>query len=211
MSERAYKLIGLTGGIGAGKSTAAERFRACGALVLDADEISRASLKKDGACYDDVVALFGSVILMADGEIDRKKLAGIVFSDESKRRKLNAIVHPYVIEAMFSRAEEALSRSGGIAVFEVPLLFESGMHEKMDRNILVTCGEEQRVQRILARDNTTREAALARIRAQMPEAEKRLLADFILENDGTIEQLNAQIDALWQGLSGKTVADAENK
>ncbi|HQQ41105.1 MAG TPA: dephospho-CoA kinase, partial [Clostridia bacterium] len=167
MSKRAYKRIGLTGGIGAGKSTAAKRFRELGVLVLDADEISRASLKKGGACYDGVVALFGSEILAQDGEIDRKKLAGIVFADEEKRRQLNAIVHPYVIETMFSRAEETLNKSGGIAVFEVALLFESGMHEKMDRNILIACEEEQRIQRIVERDNTTRQAALARIRAQM--------------------------------------------
>ena len=210
MSKRAYKRIGLTGGIGAGKSTAAKRFRELGVLVLDADEISRASLKKGGACYSDVVALFGSEILTLDGEIDRKKLASIVFSDEEKRRQLNAIVHPYVIETMFSRAEEALNKSGGIVVFEVPLLFESGMHEKMDRNIFVACGDEQRVKRILERDNTTRQAALARIRAQMPEEEKRLLANYILENDGTIEQLNAQIDALLEKLSGIDVTDAEN-
>lgn len=210
MSKRVYKRIGLTGGIGAGKSTAAKRFRELGVLVLDADEISRASLKKGGACYSDVAALFGSEILTLDYEIDRKKLASIVFDDEEKRRQLNAIVHPYVIETMFIRAEEALNKSGGIAVFEVPLLFESDMHKKMDRNILVACGEEQRVKRILERDNTTRQAALARIRAQMPEEEKRLLADYILENDGTIEQLNAQIDALLEELSGIAVTDAEN-
>lgn len=210
MSKRVYKRIGLTGGIGAGKSTAAKRFRELGVLVLDADEISRASLKKGGACYKDVIESFGSDILALDGEIDRKKLASIVFGDEEKRRQLNAIVHPYVIETMFNRAEEALSKSGGIVVFEVPLLFESGIHEKMDRNILVACGEEQRVKRILARDNNTRQAALARIRAQMPEEEKRLLANYILENDGTIEQLNAQIDALLEELSGIDVTDAEN-
>ena len=210
MSKRAYKRIGLTGGIGAGKSTAAKRFRELGVLVLDADEISRASLKKGGACYSDVVALFGSEILTQDGEIDRKKLASIVFSDEEKRRQLNAIVHPYVIETMFSRAEEALNKSGGIVVFEVPLLFESGMHEKMDRNIFVACTEEKRLKRIVVRDNTTRQAALARIRAQMSEEEKRLLADYILENDGTIEQLNAQIDTLLEELSGIDVTDAEN-
>ena len=211
MNGRAYKRIGLTGGIGAGKSTAAERFRARGALVLDADEISRDSLKKDGACYGEVVHLFGSEVLQPNGEIDRKKLAGIVFSDEDKRNKLNAIVHPYVIETMFRLAEESLGKLGGIAVFEAPLLFESGMHERMDRNILVTCGEEQRLERILTRDNTTRDAALARIRAQMPEEEKRLLADDILENSGTIEQLNAQIDTLLEGLAGLAVENAQNK
>lgn len=210
MSERVYKRIGLTGGIGAGKSTAAERFRALGALVLDADGISRACLKKGGACFGSVVALFGGDVLQPNGEIDRRKLAGIVFADEEKRNKLNAIVHPYVIETMFRLAEETLGQNGGVAVFEAPLLFESGMHERMDRNILVTCDEEQRLERILKRDKTTRQAALARIRAQMPEEEKRLLADTILENNGTIEQLNAQIDALWQELSGSIVNDAEH-
>lgn len=210
MSERAYKRIGLTGGIGAGKSTAAERFRALGALVLDADEISRACLKKGGACYGDVVSLFGGDILQPDGEIDRRKLAGIVFANAVKRNKLNAIVHPYVIETMFRLAEETLGQCGGVAVFEAPLLFESGMHERMDSNILVTCSEEQRLERIQKRDNTTRQAALARIRAQMPEEEKRLLADDILENNGTFEQLNAQIDALWRRLSVSIVNDAEH-
>lgn len=210
MNGRAYIRVGLTGGIGAGKSTAAKRFRELGALVLDADEISRASLKKDGACYSEVVALFGSEILKPDGEIDRKKIAGIVFADEKMRRQLNAIVHPYVIDTMFRLAEEALFQKGGVAVFEAPLLFESGMHEKMDRNVLVVCGEEQRLERIQKRDNTTRQAALARIRAQMPEQEKRLLADYILENDGTIEQLNTQIDSLLEELSGLAVTDAKN-
>lgn len=211
MSERTYRRIGLTGGIGSGKSTAAEHFRARGVLVVDADEISRASLKKGGACYDDVVALFGSEILAQSGEIDRKKLAGIIFYDEEMRNKLNAIVHPYVIETMFRLAEESLGQNGGIAVFEAPLLFESGMHERMDRNILVTCGEEQRLEQIIARDNITREAALARIRAQMPEEEKRLLADDILINNGTIDQLNAQIDTLLEGLADPAVEHAQNK
>ena len=104
-----------------------------------------------------------------------------------------------------------MAKTAGIAVFEAPLLFESGMHERMDRNILVTCGEEQRLERILARDNITREAALARIRAQMPEEEKRLLADDILENNGTINQLNAQIDTLLEGLAGLAVENAQNE
>ncbi|MEN6594399.1 MAG: dephospho-CoA kinase [Clostridiaceae bacterium] len=210
MSVRAYRRIGLTGGIGAGKSTAAACFCALGALVLDADEISRNALKKGGACYDGVVALFGGEVLLPNGEIDRKKLAGIVFADEAKRNGLNAIVHPYVIETMFSRAEQALSKRGGVAVFEAPLLFESGMHEKMDKNILIVCGEEQRLERILARDNTTRQAALARIRAQMPDEEKRLLSDYILENDGTIEALHQKIDALYLVLTGLEINDAKN-
>ena len=210
-ARSSYLKVGLTGGIGSGKTTAAARFASLGARVYHADEISRRALDPGAVCYDRVVSAFGQEILNEDQSINRRKLGEIVFNDHEKRTLLNDIIHPYVIHELFSRAEQDLANDpAGIAVFEVPLLFESGMHEKMDRNILVACTEEKRLKRIVVRDNTTRQAALARIRAQMPEEEKRLLADYILENDGTIEQLNAQIDALLEELSGIDVTDAEN-
>ena len=107
--SRRYRKLGLTGGIGAGKSTAAEYFKRCGATVLDADAISRNALKTGGACYDAVVQAFGNGIVQNDGSIDRAMLASIVFSDESARRKLNSIVHPYVLETMESEAERLLT------------------------------------------------------------------------------------------------------
>ena len=200
MKHSPYIKIGLTGGIGAGKSTAAARFRALGALVLDADAIARAALEPGGACYLAVADAFGEEILLPDGKIDRKALAKIVFASEEKRALLNELVHPHVIEAMFSRAEADLGKQGGIAVFEVPLLFESGMHERMDANVLVTADEETRLERVCRRDGATRESAISRIRAQMPDEQKRLLANYVLENNGSVAELNEQIDRVYNTL-----------
>lgn len=196
-----YLKIGLTGGIGSGKTTAAKRLLALGARVYHADEIARRALDPGAVCYDRVVSAFGREILQSDGTIDRKRLGQLVFADEEKRQRLNGIVHPYVIEELFARAESDLANEpDGIAVFEVPLLFESGLHTKMDYNIVVSCTEENRVRRVMERDNLTREQVLARIQAQMPEEEKLLLADAVLFNNGTKDDLIAQIDALYDTL-----------
>lgn len=200
-AERAYLKIGLTGGIGSGKTTAAKRFHTLGARVYHADEISRHALDSGGACYERVVNEFGDEIVLPDGSIDRKRLGEIVFADEEKRKLLNSIIHPYVIETLFSQAEQDfMSDSHPIAVFEVPLLFESGMHERMDHNIVVSSTEENRIRRVMERDSLTREQVLSRMRAQMPEAEKIVRADSVLQNDGTEDEFIAQVDALYQRL-----------
>jgi len=199
-----YRKIGLTGGIGSGKTTAARRFAELGALVYHADEISRRSIEPGAACYRRVVDAFGEGILKTDGAIDRKQLAQIVFSDETKRETLNAIIHPYVIEQLFSLAERDLANQpGAIAVFEVPLLFESGLHERMDANILVACDAESRIRRVAERDGISREQVLSRMRAQMPEEEKRLRADYILDNNDSKEALLRQVDLLYETLKAE--------
>jgi dephospho-CoA kinase len=193
-----YLKIGLTGGIGSGKSTVAGRFEALGARVYHADEISRRALDPGAVCYDRVVSLFGQQIVRPDGTIDRRKLGEIVFADEQKRMLLNEIIHPYVIETMFSQLEQDFAGEvDGIAVFEVPLLFESGLNARMDRNIVVSSTEENRIRRVMERDHLPREHVLSRMYAQMPEEEKRLLADYILDNDGTVEDLFSQADELF--------------
>lgn len=199
MQQRStYQKIGLTGGIGSGKSTAARRFAVLGARVYHADEISRRALDPGAVCYDRVVSAFGQQIVRSDGTIDRKKLGLIVFADEEKRIMLNEIIHPYVIETLFAKAKQDFADElDGVAVFEVPLLFESGMSAQMDRNIVVSSTEENRIRRVMERDDLTREQVLSRMHAQMPENEKRLLADDILENNGTEEELLSQVDALF--------------
>ena len=199
-----YLKIGLTGGIGSGKTTAAKRFSTLGARVYHADEISRRALDPGAACYDKAVEAFGREILRADGTIDRKHLGEIVFADEAKRLALNEIIHPYVIGELFSRAErERTGELGDIAVFEVPLLFESGMHAKMDHTIVVSSTEENRIRRVMERDALPREQVAARIRAQMPEEEKLLLADWIIENNSTEEALLWQVDALFRKMKAE--------
>ena len=196
-----YRKIGLTGGIGSGKTTAAERFCALGARVYSADEISRRALDPGAVCYDRVVAAFGREIVREDGTIDRQRLGQIVFADTEKLQLLNGIIHPYVIGELLARAERDLAgEEDGIAVFEVPLLFESGMHARMDHNIVVSSTEENRIRRVMERDGLPREQVLARIRAQMPEEEKLLLADSVLQNDGSADDLIDQVDALYDTL-----------
>jgi dephospho-CoA kinase len=202
--KRTYQIIGLTGGIGSGKSTVARRFAELGASVYSADEIARRALDPGEPCYQRVLNEFGKSILAADGTINRKALAKIVFSDERKRTILNEIVHPYVIDKLFSRAEADLSnKSGAIALFDIPLLFESGLDGRMDRTIVVACDEQERIRRIVARDRVTPEHALKRIRAQMPEEERRQRADYVLENSGSLDELIDQVDALYELLKAE--------
>lgn len=198
-----YIKVGLTGGIGSGKTTAAKRFAQLGARVYQADAVSRSALDPDGACYEAVIHAFGREIVRDDGTIDRRRLGEIVFANDQKRSMLNGIIHPYVIHTLFSRAEQdCANEPNSIAVFEVPLLFESGMHQDMDYNIVVSCSEENRILRVMERDALTREQVLSRMRAQMPEEEKCSLADSVLKNDGTHGELIAQVDALYQQLIG---------
>ena len=201
MSGLRRRVIGLTGGIGSGKTTAAERFAALGALVLDADEVSRSLLDVDGGCYRAVVDAFGTDILLPDGRIDRKRLGAIVFADGEKRAALNGIVHPAVIGTLMERARLSGERNPDmLTVLDVPLLFECHMEERLDMTVLVTAPEELRVTRIMERDGCRREQALCRIRAQMPEAEKRRLADAVLDNGGSRESLQKQVDGLYERL-----------
>lgn len=200
-AAREYKRIGLTGGIGTGKSLAAKRFAELGARVYHADELARQALEPGAVCYNRVIDTFGNGIRNQDGTINRKSLAQVVFSSEDMRKKLNDIVHPYVIETIISIADQdCANESGAIAIFEVPLLFESGADRQMDANIVVQCDLETRIDRIIKRDGVSREQALSRIRTQMPEEEKARLADFILENNSTEEALFHQIDLLYEVL-----------
>jgi len=202
MTTDQYLKIGLTGGIGSGKTTAAARFAALGARVYHADEVARRALDPGAVCYDRVVSAFGEEVLLPDKTINRKRLGEIVFADETQRLALNGIIHPYVIGELFSRAERDLANeTNGIAVFEVPLLFESRMSDSMDFNIVIHCPEEIRIRRVMERDNLTREQVQARMRSQMPEAEKLLLADAVIENNGTEAELIAQVDRLFDKLT----------
>ena len=200
MNERRF-WIGLTGGIGSGKSTVSKRLGELGAKVLDADVVSKKLLDRDGACYDDVLTAFGSGISNSDGSIDRKTLAQIVFSDETLRKRLNGIVHPAVDRELFQQAQKAYSEDRDrMVVFDVPLLFESGMYRRMWKNVLVEAEEDTVIRRVCLRDGCTEEAVRSRIQAQMPVAEKQMLADFSIVNNGGLEELMQQVTALYQHL-----------
>lgn len=189
--------MGLTGGIASGKSTASQRFRELGACVLDADELSRHALDTDGACFRAVVDTFGKTILLEDGTVDRKALANIVFGDETQREKLNAIVHPYVVETLMKSAYAAQE---DIVVFDVPLLIECGLNRMMDRVVVVAAPEEVRIRRIVHRNGVSEKEARARIDAQIPQDEQLKYADFVLVNDASVEVFRNRIDEVFRNL-----------
>ena len=196
-------LIGLTGSIGSGKTTVAKRLAERGAHVLDADEFAREETSCGSKGLKEVVAAFGKEILTPDGSLDRGKLASIIFHNDEKRFLLNAILHPRILNAMRAHAEELFIKNpDAIVVYDMPLLIEAGEYKKVDRVWLVTADDETRAKRIMERDNLSKEAALLRIAAQMPQLEKLNYADDIIENSDGLNALYERVDALYDALRG---------
>lgn len=196
-----YAPIGLTGGIASGKTSVAKLFRAWGAFVADADEISRHALDPGMVCYERTVAAFGREILRSDGTVDRKKVAAIVFSNQDALDVLNGIIHPYVRETIRSDSEKAFAEAPDrLIVWDVPLLFETGYDKEVAKTIVVTARQSLRVQRIVERDGSTKAAALRRIRAQMPDREKVKRADLVIRNNGSWEELEIRTKEVFDEL-----------
>lgn len=191
------KVIGLTGGIASGKSTASAYLRELGAVIVDADAISRASTRRGGAAFEAVCAAFDD-ILGADGEIDRRKLGGIVFADEDARRKLNSIVHPAVMAESRAQIENARASGVKVCILDVPLLFETGMEKLCDETWLIYVPREEQIRRMAERDGLDAAAAAARIDSQMPLEEKLKRADVAIDSSGTIEQTREKLHRLWE-------------
>ncbi|MBI4259319.1 MAG: dephospho-CoA kinase [Actinobacteria bacterium] len=192
-------LVGLTGGLGSGKSTVSGLLEERGAVVFDADVLSRRAVEPGTRGHSRVVDRFGAEVLARDGSIDRAALAARVFADPEARLALEAIVHPEV----FRLLREGLAPLAGtdrIVVFDAPLLVEAGLQEACDVVVLVTAPREQQVARVVAARGMTEEAAEERIAAQLPDEEKARVADVVIANDGTVEELGARVDALWGDL-----------
>ena len=191
--------IGLTGGIGTGKSTVAKTLNELGARVLDADKIGHEIYLPGGPAYDDVVAAFGKRILAPDGTIDRKLLGPIVFTDPAALERLNAIVHP----RMFARMREMVDhiRRGGERapiVIEAAILIEANWIPLFDEIWLVIASRENVVRRIERDRGLKPEQTEARIRAQLPDEERRRHAALVIENDGTLDALRAKLAEIWR-------------
>lgn len=193
-------VVGLTGGIGSGKSTVLAMLAARGAEVLDADEIVREIQRPGEDAYNEIVEAFGDGVVAADGTLDRAALAKIVFTDSEKRAKLNEITHPKV-GARFAERLAALRETDKIVVLDIPLLgaSNSGSERFADTVVVVTASETVRLERLEER-GMDREDAAARIAAQIGDDERLKLADHVLTNDGSLAELEKQVDALWQEL-----------
>ena len=187
-------IVGLTGGIGAGKSTVANMFAQLGALTIDADQLARQAIEPGSVGFDEVVAEFSPKIL-TDGDIDRQKLGKIVFKDADKRKKLEAIIHPKVQEALATRIK-SLS-PGDVLVYEIPLLVETGAAEKFDFIITVESDIENRLDRLFERGMDEDEAE-RRIAAQASQAQREAVADQVIINDGDRADLFAECARIWE-------------
>lgn len=192
------KIIGITGGIGAGKSTVCEEFKKYGAYIIDADKISHQVTAKNGSAYAEIVDCFGSVILKHDGEIDRKKLAGIVFSDKNKLEKLNYITHKHIFKKM--REQIALSDSQ-LIILDVPLLFSSDFDIKCDYKIAIIANLQERIKRVMYRDGISRADVLKRINAQLSDEELKKKADMCIENN-SFENMRNQVSLIVEKIKG---------
>ena len=193
-------LVGLTGNIAAGKSTAARLLVEHGATLIDADVLAREAVRTGSPGYDAIVERWGSAILQPDGALDRGALRRRVFDRPDELHELNAIVHPEVESKRAHLVAEALRRGDRVVVCDIPLLFENNLVEAFDRVILVDAPRPVRLER-LVRDRGLRETeAMAMIAQQMPADLKRARADFVIDNDGTRQALARRVDEVWHAL-----------
>jgi dephospho-CoA kinase len=192
-------IVGLTGGIASGKTTASERLRSLGATVIDADEISRELTAEGGEALAAIRAAFGGDVMNGEA-LDRKALAMRVFGDINERRALEAILHPMIQRRMINQIEAAAAAGEKVAFMSAPLLFESGMDALCDQVWLMSLNAEEQVKRAVARDKITEEEAKARIRSQMPIEEKAKRADVKIRADQPIQHTMQEIDSLYNDL-----------
>ena len=197
------RVFSLTGGIGSGKSTVAARFRERGLPVVDADALAREAVAPGSAGLAAIERAFGQGVLDAEGALDRKALARIVFNDEAARARLNAIVHPRVRELSEQRFAELEAQGVPLACYEVPLLFEAGLAEALRPVVVVSAPESEQVRRVVRRDGGSAEEALARVRSQLPLAEKTARADFVIDTTGSIEETRARADEVLDAIAAR--------
>lgn len=194
-------VIGLTGNIGSGKSTVAQMLSERGATIIDADVLARRAVEAGTAAYERIVARWGSEIVAPDGQLDRAALRRVVFADHEQLEELNQIVHPEVERLRNRLVEQARKRGDRVVICDIPLLFERHMTDRVDRIILVDAHRAIRLDR-LVKDRGLRETeAMDMIAAQMPAELKRARADYVIDNDGTLTQLERKVQDVWSAIT----------
>ncbi|WP_226528552.1 dephospho-CoA kinase [Metabacillus niabensis] len=189
-------VIGLTGGIASGKSTVSNKIKKLGITVVDADEISRDVVEIGKPAYNQIVNVFGVDILQHDQTLDRGKLGALIFSDPKRREQLNKIVHPEVRKEMLRQVEKERKQGSRAVVLDIPLLFESKLTYMVDKTLLVYVDEQTQLERLMQRNGYTEAEAKLRIQSQLPLKDKRKLADEIIDNNGSLENTQTQLEAV---------------
>ncbi len=190
-------LIGLTGGIGSGKSTVAKRWVELGATEIDADLLAREVVEPRTKGLNSLVAEFGSGILQSSGELDRTHLGSLIFKDQSARLKVEAALHPLIQEL----AAKRVAASSGMIVYSIPLLVETQSKLKFDRIVTISCSEETRIERLIETRSMTKEQARLRIEAQASDRQREEIADFVIDSDCPMPEFLRRADAVYESLS----------
>ncbi len=185
--------IGLTGGVGCGKSTISSYMKTLGLPVIDGDKLAREAVIPGSPSMEKIRRVFGPGLFLPDGSLNREKMARIVFQDKNKIEALNSIIHPYIWQRVWEELLKAQREGKAIAVLDMPLLLEIGWQLRSESIWVVKAPVEQQIQRVIQRNGVTREEALARIRNQMPTINKLNYADVVIDNSGTIEAAQAQV------------------
>jgi len=194
------RVIGLTGGIGSGKSTVARFLAELGAIVIDVDKTGHELLNSDTPVRRKVIATFGEQILDANGEIDRHKLGDIVFHNPEARLRLNRIMHPRMKQQATEQIKAYAEKGAGVVVLEAPLLVEAGWASAVDEVWVTTASEATILRRLQERSGLSASESTARLRSQLPVAEKLKHADVIIDTDCSLDELEAKVKTLWQKL-----------
>ena len=192
------KLIGLTGGIATGKSTVAAMLQQLGARIIDADALAREIVEPGQEAWQEIVSAFGRQILRADQSLDREKLRKQVFEDQQARKRLESITHPRIRTLAQQRIQQLAAEGAEVIVYVAPLLFENQIQLWLRPVILVACDPARQKKRLRDRDKLTEEQIRQHLEAQMSLAEKRKLADFIIENNGALAELKNKVEEIWQ-------------
>jgi dephospho-CoA kinase len=195
----AVPVVGLTGGIASGKSTVARAFAARGVPVVDADQLAREVVAPGTEGLAEIVATFGSDVLLADGELDRKALGARVFHDAGLRQKLNAITHPRIARLSAQRLA-SIDVTAPYAIYEAALIVENGLHRAMQALIVVALAPEVQRARMITRDGLSEDEAVRRIEAQAPLAKKLEVADYVIDNSGELAELSRRVDEVHRAL-----------
>ena len=194
--------VGLTGGIGSGKSTASRYFESLGAFVLDADEEAKELITSNETVQHELISEFGTDIIDGTGRVDKNKLSRVAFQDEDHQQRLNSVVHPYIfnlIDKEFNRVFN--DKKHGVFIVDAALIYETGFDAHLDYVIVVTAHLKNRMERALGRETLSREEILNRVGFQWPEEEKVNMADFVVHNDGTEAELQKNIESLIKKLT----------
>src|SRR4030043_1934527 len=194
-------IVGLTGGVASGKTAVSQVLKREGADIIDADKIARELVQPDKPAWNELIRAFGKEILQEDGSIHRKKVADKVVADPEKRKLLNQILHPRIKEEMGRRAKEIGEKDPeAIVVIDAPLIIELGDHREMDKLIVVTSTQPQQIERLKDRDGTNPEEALRIVSSQMPLKEKLKFADYVIRNEGSMEETKKRAREVYQEL-----------